>query len=59
MNHYFETMHVLDLGGTPPIQESLSDIHLTVEDGYMGLPWALSDGVHDLACVVLKGDQVK
>ncbi|KAL9555731.1 hypothetical protein MBANPS3_002228 [Mucor bainieri] len=59
MAHYFETMHVLDIGGTPPIQEPLNDIHLTGEDGYMGLPWVLSDGVHDLACVVLKGNQTK
>lgn len=59
MAHYFETMHVLDIGGTPPIQEPLNDIHLTGQDGYMGLPWVLSDGVHDLACVVLKGHQSK
>ncbi|CAO3643615.1 unnamed protein product [Mucor fragilis] len=59
MAHYFETMHVLDVGGTPPIQEPLNDIHLTGKDGYMGLPWVLSDGVHDLACVVLKGNQAK
>lgn len=59
MAHTFETMHALDIGGTPPIQESLNDIHLIDEDSYLGLAWVLSDGVHDLACVVLKGHQTK
>lgn len=57
--HTFETMHVLDIGGALPIRESLNHIHLTGEDGCLGLPWVLSDGVYDLACVVLKGHQTK
>ncbi|EPB88692.1 hypothetical protein HMPREF1544_04451 [Mucor circinelloides 1006PhL] len=57
MPHTFETM--LDIGGTLPIQESLNDIHWIGEDGYLGLAWVLSDGVHDLAYVVLKGHQIK
>jgi hypothetical protein len=55
LEHEFETMHVVDLGGTPPIQELIPGIHLTGNDGFSGAPWVLADEHRDLACVILKG----
>ncbi|KAI8327934.1 hypothetical protein EDC96DRAFT_580471 [Choanephora cucurbitarum] len=54
VEHDFENLLGLSTGGTVPIQEKLDLVHLTGTDGVMGLPWVLSDGRRDLACVRLK-----
>lgn len=57
LEHEFSSMHALHMGATPPIQESIPDIHLTGENGYIGAPWVLSDNQRSLACVMLKGPE--
>lgn len=57
LEHKFATMRVVDMGGTPPIQEVIPYIRLTGDGGYIGAPWVLSDDYHNLACVMLKGNE--
>jgi hypothetical protein len=59
LEHEFSTMRVVDMGGTPPVQESIPYIRLTGEGGYIGAPWVLSDSRRNLACVILKGHELE
>ena len=53
LEHEFEAMHVVNMGGTPPIQELIPDIHLSGDNNFSGAPWVLSDDERALACVIL------